>query len=315
MSRAYRKSCSPPWGDRVTATLAARQHGIVRVDQLYAAGLHKDAVARRVAAGRLHRLYPRVYAVGHLALTPHSHRLAAVYAYWPGAVLSHRSAAALWGLLRHASRIEVTAPRACRPGPGVVLHRSRLIHDDDRAVIDGIPVTSVARTIVDLADGPERYLAAAVREAEVRKLFDLWAIDRTLERLPGRRGQRMLRRVVAAYRPESALTRSGAERRFLDICRDRGLPIPQVNILDRRVRGRLLLAGCPTRGRARQPHLSYDHTRLPCRPAAGPGAGHPGHPGRARSARRPRAAGGAGAATSANPRPPNGGLTVDPMVP
>ena len=228
-SRAYREPCSPHSADRAVAALAARQHGIVRLDQLYAAGLDKDAIARRVAAGWLHRVYPRVYAVGHLALTPRSHELAAVYAYLPGALLSHRSAAALRGLLRYAPRIEVTSPRVGRARDGLVLHRSRLIHEEDRAVVDQIPVTSVARTIVDLAEGPERYLAAAVREAEVRKLFDLRAIDRTLERLPGRRGRHRLRRVLAAHRPESAFTRSGAERRVLAMCRDHGLPVPQAN--------------------------------------------------------------------------------------
>ena len=227
MSRAYRESRSP---HSIVARLAARQHGIVRVDQLYAAGLDKHTVARRVAAGWLHRLYPRVYAVGHLALTPRSRQLAAVFAYWPGALLSHRSAAALWGVLRNAPRIEVTAPRACRPREGIVLHRSRVIDDEDRAVVEAIPLTSVARTLVDLAEGPERYLAAAVREAEVRKLFDLRAIDRTLERVPGRRGRHRLRRTLASYRPELAFTRSGAERRFLEICRDHGLPVPQANV-------------------------------------------------------------------------------------
>jgi very-short-patch-repair endonuclease len=148
----------------------------------------------------------------------------------PGALLSHRSAATLWGLLRYAPRIEVTAPRACRPRAGLLLHRSRLIHEEDREVVDGIPVTSVARTIVDLAEGPERYLAAAVREAEVRKLFDLRAIDRSLARLPGRRGRHRLRRLLASYRPEGAFTRSEAERRFLEICRDHGLPVPQANV-------------------------------------------------------------------------------------
>jgi hypothetical protein len=229
-SRAYREPGSPHAADRIVAALAGRQHGIVRLDQLYAAGLDKDAVARRVAAGWLHRLYARVYAVGHLALTPRSHQLAALYAYWPGALLSHRSAAVLWGLLRYAPRIEVTSPRVGRPRDGIVLHRSRLIHEEDQAVVDGIPVTSVARTLVDLAEGPERYLAAAIREAEVRKLFDLRAIDRTLERLAGRRGRHRLRQVLASYRPESAFTRSGAERRFLEICRDYGLPVPGANL-------------------------------------------------------------------------------------
>jgi very-short-patch-repair endonuclease len=228
--RAYRERRSPHRADRIVAALAARQHGVVHVGQLYAAGLDKDAIARRVAAGWLHRLHRGVYAVGHLALTPRSHQLAAVYAYRPAGLLSHRSAAALWGLLRSAPRIEVTVPRACRPRSGIVLHRSRRIHEEDRRVVDGIPVTSVARTMVDLAEGPERYLLAAVREAKIRRLFDLRAIDRTLERLPGRRGRHRLRRVLGSYRPESAFTRSGAERRLVEVCRDHRLPVPQANV-------------------------------------------------------------------------------------
>jgi hypothetical protein len=85
--------------------------------------------------------------------------------------------------------IEVTAPRGCKPKPGIIVHRSRVIHPDDRATVDGIPVTSVARTVVDLADVVnERELTRAVRQAEILRAFDLTAVEQVLERLPAERG-------------------------------------------------------------------------------------------------------------------------------
>jgi very-short-patch-repair endonuclease len=209
--------------------LARRQHGVVSTLQLLACGLDKPAIHRRVAAGWLQPVHRGVYAVGAVPRSAAMQDMAAVLACGPAALLSHRSAAVRWGILRHAPRIEVTASRSRTPRAGIVLHRSRMIHAEDRAVVDEIPVTSVARTIVDLAEGPERYLTAAVREAEVRRLFDLRAIDRTVARVPGRRGRHRLRRVLAAYRHEPRFSRSGAERRFLEICRAQGLPLPEAN--------------------------------------------------------------------------------------
>lgn len=174
--------------------------------------------------------YDGVYAVGHTALTRHSHLLAAVYACGPAALASHRSAGALWGLLRLPQRIEVTAPRGCKPKKGVTVHRSRHIHEEDRALIDAIPVTSLARTLVDLADVlPEKRLASAVHEAEVLRLFDLKEVERVLARLPGRKGRHKLNRVLAAYRDVQPFTRSRAERLVLEICNEHGLPKPRVN--------------------------------------------------------------------------------------
>jgi very-short-patch-repair endonuclease len=215
--------------DRRVLDLARRQHGVVSTLQLLGLGLDRRAIHRRVAAGWLQAVHRGVYAVGAVPRTAEMQDMAAVLACGPAALLSHRSAAVRWDILRYAPKIEVTAPRSRTPRAGIVVHRSRLIHDEDRAVVDGIPVTSVARTIVDLADGPERYLTAAVREAEVRRLFDLQAIDRTFARLPGRRRRYRLRRMLAAYRHEPSFTRSGAERRFLEICRDQGLPVPEAN--------------------------------------------------------------------------------------
>ena len=229
--RAYDAFEGPHSTDRALAELASRQHGVVSQAQLVDLGLTRDSIRRRVEGRRLHRLHDGVFAVGHLGLTPSSRHLAAVLACGPGSLLSHRSSGVAWRLLRSSSTIEVTAPRGRKPREGIIVHRSRLIHPDDRAVVDGIPVTSVARTLVDLADVlPERRLADAVNEAEVLRMFDLAALTAVLDRLPGRRGRHRLRRVLAAYTEDAHFTRSRAERRFLGLCGRQGLPVPQTNL-------------------------------------------------------------------------------------
>jgi very-short-patch-repair endonuclease len=197
---------------------------------LGAAGLTKDGIQRRLKSGRLHRLHRGVYAVGHVALTQRSWELAAVLACGPDAVLSHRSAGRLWGLVRSAPAIEVTAPRSREARAGLVLHRSRRLDPDDRATRNAIPVTSVARTLVDLAEVLSTpRLADAVHEAEVQRTFDLQRVRETLSRLPGRAGEPRLRRVLATY-DVPGITRSEAERRFLRLCAIHGLPRPEANV-------------------------------------------------------------------------------------
>jgi very-short-patch-repair endonuclease len=214
----------------VVQGLAGRQHGIVTRKQVREAGLSRREIERRVEAGWLVRLHEGVYAVGHTALTNYSHLIAAVYACGPAALASYRSAGALWGVLRPARPIEVTAPRGRKPRKGMTVHRSRCIHQEDRAFLHDIPVTSLARTLVDLADVlPEKRLANAVHEAEVLRLFDLPKVERVLARLPGRKGRHKLRRVLSAYRDVQPFIRSGAERLVSEMCEEHGLPRPQVN--------------------------------------------------------------------------------------
>lgn len=210
--------------------LAGRQHGVVSRSQLTAAGLSSREIERRIEAGWLVLLHRGVYAVGHTALTNRSHLLAAVYACGPQALASHRAAGALWRLLPAQQPIEVTAPRGRKPRQGIVVHRSRHIHAEDRATRHGIPVTSVARTLVDLADIlREKRLADAVHEAEVQRIFDLRQIESVLDRLPGRRGRHKLRRVLAAYSDVQPFTRSPPERLVYRMCAEYGLPRPRVN--------------------------------------------------------------------------------------
>ncbi len=145
------------WRDRERrlTRLAARQHGVVSRQQLLALGFGDEAIKLRLDVGRLHRLHAAVFALGHSRIDETGCRWAAVLAYGDGALLSHRSAAALWGLARRRSGlIDITAMTG-RQGvdrrAGLFIHRGRL-HPDDRTVCGGLPVTTVARTLFDLAE-------------------------------------------------------------------------------------------------------------------------------------------------------------------
>jgi len=229
--RAYDTSRNNHSPDEAVAALAARQHGVVSRAQLLALGLTKDAIRRRVERRRLHPVRACVYAVGHTALTVDSRRMAAVLACGRGALLSHRAAGALQALLSSSPPFDVTVPGGgARSRGGLVVHRSRQIGDEERDAVRGIPVTSVARTIVDLAEVlDDKRLAGAVKEAEIQRVFDLRAIDRTRSRVAGRKGRHRLDRVLAGHRPDPHFTRSWAERRFLELCDRHGLPVPSMN--------------------------------------------------------------------------------------
>jgi very-short-patch-repair endonuclease len=197
--------------DRGVARIAARQHGVVTRTQLQAAGLSGGGIARRVHAGRIHRLFQGVYAVGHRCLSNEGRWMAAVLASGAGAALSHRSAAELWGLLRpRKGTVSVSVPgRGGRhKRPGIRLHRSPSLLPFDVTRHKGIPVTTPARTIKDLRRvATTDELRRAIREGEFR-------------RLPiGEAGGR-----------EQAATRSLLERRFLRLCRRHRFPAPEVNV-------------------------------------------------------------------------------------
>lgn len=210
------------------ADLATRQHGVVSVRQLAGLGYSRSSVSKATTAGRLHRLHRGVYAVGHMDLSWQSHCLAAVLACAP-ALASHTSAAWLWGVLRNRpGAFHVTTKTRRHPKPYVQLHHGRLM-DEDRAVRDGIPVTSLARTLLDLAAMlPARRLRRAIERSEELRLFDLGPVDSLLARAGGHPGAGRLRRALALYRP-SPFTRSGLERRFLELVCEAGLPTPSTS--------------------------------------------------------------------------------------
>jgi Transcriptional regulator, AbiEi antitoxin/Protein of unknown function (DUF559) len=211
--------------------LAERQHGVVSLHQLQLFGLSPRAVRSRVKGGRLARIHRGVYAVGHGRLTREGRWMAAVLACGPTAVLSHRSAAALWGIRRTSrARIDVcVASPSARPRAGIDVHRSTTLHPHDVTKVDGIPCTTIARTLLDLADVLDRRgVEKAVDQAEVLELFDLRAVEEVMSRAVGRRGAGVLRRVLAEY-DGPALTDRELEERFYELCRAAGVPKPEVN--------------------------------------------------------------------------------------
>jgi very-short-patch-repair endonuclease len=222
---------SPRREEATIAAIAARQHGVVSLRQLVAMGLGAGAIKHRIALGRLHPLYRGVYAVGHRSLRREAWWVAAVLAAGPDAVLSHRSAAALWAM-RHSGRttVEVTAPRKLKPRAGLEAHRIAL-PPDEVTVRDGIPVTTPARTLFDLAAVvPAHQVEAAFNEAEYRRLTSPVSLDVLLARYPGRRGTRVLTRVLDDHRRNGETrTRSELERCFLSLLDAHGLPRPKIN--------------------------------------------------------------------------------------
>jgi hypothetical protein len=201
--------------DRAAAELATSQDGVISLEQLLELGLSLKAIEYRLEVGRLHPILPGVYAVGHRVVSWRGRLMAAVL--WAGgALVSHRSAAALWEVLpSQRFRIDVVVPRKSpRSRREVQVHQSRLIHPDDRGVIGGIPVTSLPRTMLDLAEVERpRRLERALEESVRLGKLDGRKLDELLVRSKGRRGLKPLRSaLIAAVQEQPALKRSNSER-------------------------------------------------------------------------------------------------------
>ena len=215
--------------ERGIAHLAARQHGVVGRDQLVELGFSRRAIDRRLERGRLHLVHRGVYAVGHRLLTPRGTWMAAVLAGGPGAVLSHGSAGALWDLLRPGGPPHVTVRGRAHSRGGLRVHCGR-VERDETTVRDGIPTTTVARTLLDLATLlPAHRLEWAVAEAERRRLADSAPLGELLARHRGRRGVAALRAIVADRRLGLDVPRSELESRFVAFLDRRGFGRPELN--------------------------------------------------------------------------------------
>jgi very-short-patch-repair endonuclease len=215
--------------DAAIAAVAERQHGVITRAQLLEIGVGSRAVTHRLARRRLHPLHRGVYAVGHSRVGRDGGLMAAVLASGSDAVLSHRSAAAVWGIRRASvSGIEVTVPRD-RQRPGIRLYQSA-IPPDERNSREGIPVTSVPRTLLDLAAVlPPGDVERAFERAEVLRLHDALSLPDLLDRYPRRPGTRALRAILATRARGETITRSELEERFLSFLAGSGLPRPRVN--------------------------------------------------------------------------------------
>jgi very-short-patch-repair endonuclease len=231
--------------DARIARLAGDQHGVVARRQLEALGVGKGSLEKRLRAGRLHRLHRGVYAVGHRVLSREGRWLGAVLACGPGAVLSHRSAAALWEIRGPSSgAIEVTTSKKSRSRGGIQRHFATLPPDEVTEHL-GIPVTTVPRTLFDLAaDSPVDVVEHALRESEYLRLHDRLSLPDLLDRYPGRRGSRTIKECLRrrADLPVGR-ARSWLEREFLPFLRRNGLPRPRLNVW-LQVRGKAMQVDC-----------------------------------------------------------------------
>jgi very-short-patch-repair endonuclease len=218
--------------DAVIAGLAARQHGVASWRQLIDAGLGPGAIAHRVRGGLLHRLYRGVFAVGYRPSTRHARWMAAVLAYGDRAALSHTSALAHWDLRQSSSTmIDITV--ATRNGlsgrAGIRLHRCGALTEADVTERHRIRVTTVARTLLDAAASLQSpSLARTIERSEILELFDLGAVERTLESHVNHPGAAALAAAIALYRDDE-LTRSDLEAMLLALCDAHDLPRPLVN--------------------------------------------------------------------------------------
>jgi very-short-patch-repair endonuclease len=215
------------------ARLAFEQHGVVALSQLIGLGFGLGAVERRVRDGRLHKIHREVFGVGHRRLSQRSRWWAAVLAYGYQALLSHRTAAACWGLAKpRSSPVDVTAPvgwQGLRRRSGIWIHRGKL-HPEDRDERAGIPVTAVARTLFDYAEVVDfQRLESAWEEADRLKLLRLREVEEVCERGYGRRALKPTRRLLAEARFVRR-TRSPLEDRFQGFCLSYELPPHSINV-------------------------------------------------------------------------------------
>ncbi|HET9197561.1 MAG TPA: DUF559 domain-containing protein [Solirubrobacterales bacterium] len=213
-------------------SLATRQHGVVSHAQLLGLGFDEQWIERRLREKRLTAVHRNVYAVGHRRLAVRAPWWAALLAYGPDAVLSHRSAAVLWAIRRsQRGPVHVTAPQGrqgLRRRTGIWIHRCKF-GPEDVTTRDGFPVTTVARTLFDLAEvAPYEALKGAAEEADRLKRLRLRELEAVCERGRGRRALKPMRRILAELRPPDE-GRSPLEIRFAAFVREHRLPAPVQN--------------------------------------------------------------------------------------
>jgi len=217
--------------DQPISELARGQYGVVGRWQLMERGWTEGEIKWRIRTGRLHRLHAGVYAVGHNLIPKQGRWMAAVLASGSDTLLSHQTAAALWGLRGYSGgAIHVTLPRKSTPSKGIRRHFS-LVPDDERTEQEGIPVTSVHRTILDLAvTASVDEVTAMIKEAEYRNFWDRLSLWDLLERYPKKRGSRNLRLVLGRITEEpTGRKRSPLEERFAAFLRRHHLPQARFN--------------------------------------------------------------------------------------
>ncbi|TML78260.1 MAG: DUF559 domain-containing protein [Actinobacteria bacterium] len=225
--------------------LAANQHGIFTRSQALSLGVPRSTIARRLAGGVWVQLFPGVYAFAASPVTWRRSLLSACLVSGPSAVASHRAAASLWELAGFtAPVIEVSVPRSCKRARADAVHRPRLLPRADVTRVDGIPVTTVARTLVDIAgDVRIEALEEALDDALRRRLTSIRQLWRCLERVgtSGRTGTARLRGLLAARDGPGTVPQSVFETRLLRAIHAAKLPRPELQFPVETGMGRALL--------------------------------------------------------------------------
>jgi very-short-patch-repair endonuclease len=208
--------------------MASAQRGVLTRAQLLGSGLSGTMIARWIRAGRLHRRHPRVYALGHRCIGPEAELIAALLYAGPGAALSHATAAWWWRLIDHRPlEIEFSAPGHVTSRRALRIHHPRRL---DTARHQGLPVTTVAQTLLDFAAAaPEGRVRRALAEADYRRLLRPRDVGEALGR--GHPGSANLRRAMTIHQPDLARSRSELEQGFLALCERHDVPRPQVNVV------------------------------------------------------------------------------------
>ena len=224
--------------------LARSQHGIVSREQLIRSGMANGTINERISSGHLIRICRGVYGLGHDVVGQRGKWLAATLAGGPSTFLFGRTAAALWGIVSPSGRVEVVRKRSRynESDPTIfapfgrrtklTIHRSRCLPESDLTVYQGIPTTTVARTLLDLAAFlSQKQLEYALAAAGRAGLIRVSEIKKMLERGRGWKGIGKLRKAFNEWNPEAEETKSNLEIDFLGLCRDHDLPMPAVNVL------------------------------------------------------------------------------------
>jgi predicted transcriptional regulator of viral defense system len=218
--------------------------------QILDIAVDRAVLARWIRDSYLHRVLPRVYAVGHTAPSDEADLAAALLYAGPGAMLSHATAAWWHGLLDdRPSVIHVSTPRQCRSQPGIKVHRRRTA---ERIWHNGLPTTSIPQVLLDFAAGASlRTVRRALAKADYARKLDVAAVEAILG--PGRPGSATLRTALRDHQPRFARTKSQNEVLFIEICEAARIPLPKDKCLRRRLGGGCAMACAADRGRDRRP--------------------------------------------------------------
>ena len=212
--------------------LGRRQHGAIARDQLLAIGFSRHAVDGMIARGLLQPIHEGIFAIGPQLPVRVTREFAALLAIRPDPLLSHVSSAAHQDLMAAGPAVHVSiTTRVRRDLTGVVVHRPRRIEPEDIVRIDNLPMTSIPRTLLDLAQIlPLRRLEKAIDAADRHRSLDVAAMASVLERYRGHRGGRNIRRILGSYlsTPDAE---EGIERDFQEFLDEYRLPMPELKAI------------------------------------------------------------------------------------